>query len=359
MRNLILVALLMIPLAGCQSTSVEQDPTGKTLPLGTISTLNLAFHPNSLPYVRSVSIWRFEKIPDIVGVGATGAYIPYTKTILLADDATYPDRTLVHEMLHVVFFKEEYPFPELFTQDLERFLQDEDYKDVVASIESSLEDYRNSLRFPEAFIDDEYYAYLGERLYAQNRGGEHGLPDYMARHYRGVLNPLLYFDHRFYEGKIRPKVECIRATFKQDGRTFVVTDTLLKIRALVRHGGVVQKKDETATSDLIVGSVGAGKTATIGRHEVVAGTKPSSVSFQLDTASYRYSSSFSAIFISYEVWSNEKFLFSLDGGGHQQLLQNFVHLTMSWDTSEQLFELYLQKRLDIRVRPHYAMQTKR
>ncbi len=359
MRNLILAVMLILPLAGCQSTTVEQDPLGKTLPLGTISTLNVAFHPNSLPYVRSVSIWRFEKIPDIVGIGATGAYIPFTKTVLMGDNATYPDRTLVHEMLHVIFFKEEYPYPELFAQDLERFLKDEDYADIIQTIELSLAYYRKSPRCPKAFMDDEYYAHIGERLYAQDRGGEKGLPFYMARHYHGVLNPLLVFDSRYYEDKVRPQLDEVRAEFQLRGRSVIVTDSMLHLRALVRHGGVIRPKDGSSTAALVVGSVGAAEQPVQGEYLVAPGTEPTSIALRIQAPGYRIPSIGTVTCVSFDSWVDGKFSYSMGTTSLQEVLQNVVRMSITWAESELLISLYLQKRLDIRFKSHLYIPLRR
>lgn len=359
MRFSVFCLLLAVLLTGCQSTTVEEDPTEQYLPEGTISTINVAFAPEIHPFVYSISVWRFDKIPDMLGVGAAGAYIPFTKTILISDKASNKDRALVHEMLHVVFFKEEHPLPDLFESDLKRFLQDPKYSELAASVNKTIDGYKESWRFPRSFIDDEYYAYIGEYVYGGVKGGQYGLPEYMARHYRGVLNHLHFFDARHYDGKNRPCLHTMSAEFVFDGISRFVHAPAVQIRALARYGGAIRLEKVGGLEKFVIRSVGSAQPPQKGDYVIPPKSRPRKVRVCFKVPEIKQDVLGHVVLHSMEAWNEERYEFSIGAVTLSAVSNKFVVLEMSWNHFQRMIDLYVQGGLDIRLKSHLVIQLGR
>ena len=238
MRHLLLISLVVF-LAGCQSMTVEQDPSGRRLPQGTVTAIHRYFAPEAVPYASSVSIVRVQSMPNFMGLKSSGGYIPFTKTVIVSEESKSIPATVVHEILHVYFWMGKVPNQDGFARNLERFLKDPRYLKQAAFLNSQWEDYEKSWLYPKSMRLHEYYAYIGQALMDRSKEDCFGLPPYMEGHFRGILHPSLYFDHRFYDGKNRPNWEVVTARYRVGSRVFNVAAPWRDHEAIVRYGGVI------------------------------------------------------------------------------------------------------------------------
>ena len=239
MRHLLLISFVVF-LAGCQSMTVEQDPSGRLLPQGTVTAIHRYFAPEAVPYASSVSIVRVQSMPDFMGLKSSGGYIPFTKTIIVSEESKSIPVTVVHEILHVFYWMGKVPNQAGFARNLKRFLKDPRYSKQAAFLNSQWKDYEKSWLYPKSMRLHEYYAYLGQSLMDRSKVDCFGLPPYMEEHFRGIFHSSLYFDHRFYNNKNRPHWEGVGACYRIGSRVFYVKAPWRDHEAMVRYGGVIQ-----------------------------------------------------------------------------------------------------------------------
>lgn len=250
MRAFCCALLLVVLLAGCQSTTVEQDPGERLLPEGTVSTIHTALAPEFVPYARTISVWHLEWLPNLT-VPASGAYIPFTRTIIVSAESSDPDVTLIHEVLHVVAWKGMIPHMDQFEASVEKFLEDKRYEELVKYAREKWKSYEESWLYPNFMRLDEYYAYIGSILLERKKYGDTGLPEYLAQHYRGILHPLLYFDHRFYGKRTVPDWDVVTAVYWHQNRVLMLTAKWVEVEALFRYGGVLRPYLRAGMSEFV------------------------------------------------------------------------------------------------------------
>lgn len=350
MRQVIFTCLLALSLAGCQSISVEQNPSGSKLPQGTISTMHEAFSPQIIEFVRGISIFHVDWIIDPFDQGYSGMYIPFTRSIIVSEESKNMSRTLVHEMLHVIFFKKAFPFAHCFEEDLERFVNDNRYQALIDYVDKRWSSYEDSWFYPSSFKADEYFCYLGEALYARQSYGDLGLPEYMARHYQGVLNPLLIYDHRRFVGGIRPDWDKVRAHFLIDGREVCVGSSMNRLLAFICYGGVLQPRDSMDGCYEII-SMSSSDQPDLAKNQfrVEPGLEPRSISLKWNFSSDQL----------FAMRTYSQMVLIFERSGHEiaqssvffqrMVSHNTAYLSLNWNDVPSILESYLHNSLKVRI----------
>lgn len=353
--------LLFISLAGCQSTTVEQDPNSAHLPREIVTTIHSAFDPKIMDYVKSISIFHVDRIPNFLIKEASGAYIPFTRSIIVSEESSDINRTTVHEMLHVIAWKGLIPDGDHFEHNLERFLADKRYASLVKYCQGQWEKYEEAWLYPNFMRPDEFYAHIGDALLS---GSYEGLPDYMEQHYRGILHPALTFDGRYYEGKSHFTWSTVIAWFWFDGVFVGVKAPWRYIDALVRYGGVIRTMPTgfplvpiRIAQVVRIGS--QQQTASQGQFSIQPGTAPSSVSHYVRLGSWELSQ----LQYRHGVWTvsvqerGRGLLYAGEGRLVQNMMPPTVGIHIPWKETQRLFFCHIHRKLDVSTESSPAVAT--
>lgn len=220
---------------------VKDDNAERRIPDGINRAIYGYFDRAIRTELQEVSIYQcnYEEL-NLFGGAYGGFYDPVMERIV------YPtsyktDRLLVHEFLHHVWFKNLVPDQEAFVQDFERLLQDQGYKHIAQTIQSKWESVASRGEI-SALRATELYCYLGDWLISYrswNNLHPRRLPEYMQKHYQGILHP--YFVRVTARDFRQDRLDLDIAEFIVNGelRAYVIRDRLTCIMELMEHGGEI------------------------------------------------------------------------------------------------------------------------